>query len=80
MSRKKSHSTATAESLIVRDPEIMGGTPVFAGSRVPVKALFDYLQAGDPLDRFLDHFPTVQREIAVALLAEIGQRISRGEI
>jgi uncharacterized protein (DUF433 family) len=54
--------------VIHSDPEIMGGTPVFVGTRVPVSALFDYLEAGDPLDRFLDHFPTVRREQAVAAL------------
>jgi uncharacterized protein (DUF433 family) len=47
------------------DPEIMGGTPVFVGTRVPVDAMFDYLAAGDSLSRFLRHFPTVNREQAV---------------
>ena len=50
------------------DPEIMGGTPVFVGTRVPVTAMFDYLVAGDSLERFLDHFPTVTREQAVEAL------------
>ncbi len=50
------------------DPEIMGGTPVFVGSRVPVQTLLDYLEAGDPLDEFLDNFPSVSREQAVAVL------------
>ena len=50
------------------DPEIMGGTPVFAGTRVPVQTLVDYLAAGDPLDEFLDNFPSVTREQAVAVL------------
>ena len=80
MLQHKRNSTVIATELIVQDPEIMSGTPVFAGSRVPVKTLFDYLKAGDPLERFLDHFPTVERELAVALLAEIGERINRGEI
>lgn len=48
----------------------MGGAPVFRGTRVPVQALFDYIEAGDPLERFLDHFPTVSREQAVAALEE----------
>ena len=48
----------------------MSGTPCFAGTRVPVQNLFDYLEAGDPLDEFLDNFPTVSREQAVALLEE----------
>lgn len=57
--------------LITRDPEILGGTPVFAGTRVPVKALFDYLESGDSLDTFLEGFPSVSREQAVALLAAL---------
>ena len=56
------------ESLVQSDPEVLGGTPVFAGTRVPVKNLLDYLAAGDSLDRFLDHFPSVTREQAVAAL------------
>ena len=58
----------TLESIVSVDPEVMSGTPVFAGTRVPVKNLLDYLAAGDPLDRFLDHFPSVRREQAVAAL------------
>lgn len=50
------------------DPEILGGTPVFVGTRVPAKTLFDYLEAGDPLDDFLNDFPSVTREQAVAAL------------
>jgi uncharacterized protein (DUF433 family) len=80
MSQHKLNPTLASEKLIVQDPDIMWGTPVFAGSRVPVKTLFDYLKAGDPLERFLDHFPTVERALAVALLAEIGERINRGEL
>ncbi|MEJ7709841.1 MAG: DUF433 domain-containing protein [Pyrinomonadaceae bacterium] len=62
---------AMTESVIETSPDILGGTPVFKGTRVPVTALFDYLAAGDPLERFLDHFPTVRREQAVALLEEL---------
>jgi uncharacterized protein (DUF433 family) len=51
-------------------PEILGGTPVFVGTRVPVKALLDYLEGGHRLDDFLDDFPTVTREQAVAALEE----------
>ena len=54
--------------VVQSDPEIMGGEPVFAGTRVPVKALFDHLEAGDSLDVFLDSFPNVSREQAVAAL------------
>jgi uncharacterized protein (DUF433 family) len=50
------------------DPEIMGGTPVFVGTRVPVQTLLDYLEAGDPLDEFLEDFPTVSREQVIAVL------------
>ena len=57
-----------ADKLIERNPEILGGTPVFAGTRVPVRILMEHLEAGDRLDEFLDDFPTVTREQAVALL------------
>ena len=59
---------ATVDSIIHSDPEILGGTPVFRGTRVPVKNLVDYLAAGDTLDQFLDDFPSVSREQAVAAL------------
>ena len=51
------------------DPEILAGEPVFVGTRVPLKNLFDYLEAGDSLEVFLDEFPDVTREQAVAALA-----------
>lgn len=54
--------------IVHRDPDILGGTPVFVGTRVPVKTLFDYLEAGDSLEVFLDEFPSVSREQAVAAL------------
>ena len=50
------------------DPDILGGTPVFVGTRVPMKTLLDYLEAGDSLDEFLNHFPSVHREQAIAVL------------
>ncbi len=50
------------------DPEIMGGTPVFTGTRVPVQTLLDYLEGGDTIDEFLDGFPGVSREQAIAFL------------
>lgn len=50
------------------DPAIMGGTPVFVGTRVPLQTLIDYLEAGDPLGEFLEDFPTVSREQAIAAL------------
>lgn len=58
------------EAVVHSDPEVMSGTPVFVGTRVPVDALFDYLVAGDGLNRFLRHFPSVSREQAVAALEE----------
>ena len=54
--------------MIERSPDVLGGTPVFAGTRVPVQTLLDYLEAGERLDDFLDDFPTVKREAAVAVL------------
>lgn len=54
--------------VVHRNPAILGGTPVFVGTRVPVKILFDYLEAGDSLDVFLEEFPSVKREQAVAAL------------
>jgi uncharacterized protein (DUF433 family) len=61
-------AVATLETIVQVDPEILGGTPVFRGTRVPVKNLLDYLAAGDTLEQFLDDFPTVKREQAVAAL------------
>jgi uncharacterized protein (DUF433 family) len=58
----------TEQLPIHSDPEIMGGTPVFVGTRVPVQTLLEYLEAGDPLDEFLDDFPSVTRDQAVAVL------------
>ncbi len=58
----------TLESVVRSDPDVLGGTPVFAGTRVPVRNLIDYLSAGDSLERFLDHFPSVTREQAIAAL------------
>jgi uncharacterized protein (DUF433 family) len=57
-------------SLITADPEIHSGTPVFAGTRVPVKTLFDHLEAGDSLEIFLEDFPSVSRQHAVAVLEQ----------
>ncbi len=54
--------------IVHSDPEILGGTPVFIGTRVPVQSLFDYLEGGEPLDEFLRQFPSVRREQTVAAL------------
>jgi uncharacterized protein (DUF433 family) len=56
--------------IISIDPEVMGGTPCFAGTRVPVQTLLDYLQAGDSIDDFLEGFPTVKREQVIAFMDE----------
>ena len=57
-------------SVIVRDPEILGGEPVFRGTRVPYQALLDYLQGRHTLDHFLEDFPTVSRAMAIQALEE----------
>ena len=57
------------------DPEILGGTPVFVGTRVPVQSLFDHLEGGDTIDDFLEGFPSVQREQVIALLEESKQHL-----
>jgi len=57
------------EELIERDPEKMSGTPVFSGTRVPIKHLFDYLEGGDTLEEFLNQFPSVNRDQALAVLS-----------
>ncbi|WP_035563313.1 DUF433 domain-containing protein [Hymenobacter sp. IS2118] len=62
------------KTLITVDPDILGGQPVFAGTRVPVESLFDHLEAGVALDEFLDDFPTVAKAQAVALL-EMANRL-----
>ena len=58
------------EQAISRDAEVMHGTPVFRGTRVPVQTLFEYLEGGDTLEDFLEGFPTVSRELAVQALEE----------
>ena len=59
---------STVNDLITKDPDILGGTPVFRGTRVPFHSLLDYLEAGQTLDDFLDDFPTVTRQTAVQAL------------
>jgi uncharacterized protein (DUF433 family) len=61
---------AKPADIVVRDPEILGGTPVFRGTRVPFQNLLDYLEGGETLDEFLDDFPTVTREAAIAALEQ----------
>jgi uncharacterized protein (DUF433 family) len=64
-------------SVILSDPEILGGTPCFRGTRVPVDSLIDYLKAGETLDEFLDNFPSVTKEAAIAALEEATYLIVR---
>jgi uncharacterized protein (DUF433 family) len=61
------------KDIVHSDPEILGGTPVFVGTRVPVRILLDYLEGGDPLEEFLDNYPSVSREQAVGFLEEAGK-------
>lgn len=69
--------TQMARSVIHSNPEILGGTPVFVGTRVPLKNLIDYLEGGHPLDEFLDDFPSVSREQVVAALEEAKEALIR---
>jgi uncharacterized protein (DUF433 family) len=61
---------ASTDSVIVKDPQILGGEPVFRNTRVPFQALIDYLEGGQSLDEFLSDFPTVTRDAAIASLEE----------
>ena len=61
--------------IVHSDPEIVSGTPVFVGTRVPVQALLDYLEGGETIEEFLDDFPSVAREQAVAFLEEAGRAL-----
>ncbi len=65
------------ENIIASDPEILGGTPVFSGTRVPFRALLDYLEGGDTLEEFLDDFPTVSRSAAIAALDQAEVHLNR---
>ena len=56
--------------VVIKNPEILGGEPVFRGTRVPFKVLIDYLEGGDTLDQFLEQYPSVSRELAVAAIEE----------
>ena len=59
---------AKLDQIVRRDPDILGGAPIFLGTRVPIRSLFEYLEGGDTLDEFLSQFPSVKREQAIALL------------
>ena len=64
-----------AEQIIQADPEILGGTPVFTGTRVPIRSLFDHLEGGDSIDDFLEGFPSVTRAQVIAFLEEAKDRL-----
>ena len=64
-----------SQSVICRDPEVMGGTPVFCGTRVPVQTLIEYLEAGNSIDEFLEGFPTVTRAQVIAFLEEAREKL-----
>ena len=66
------------EPVIVRDPDVMHGLPVFRGTRVPVQTLFEYLEGGESLEDFLEGFPTVTRDMAVRALEEAKQLLLAG--
>jgi uncharacterized protein (DUF433 family) len=63
------------KQIVSCSPEVMGGTPVFAGTRVPIQTLLDYLEAGDSIDEFLKGFPSVKREQVIAFLEEAKARM-----
>jgi uncharacterized protein (DUF433 family) len=63
------------KKLISSTPDVMSGTPVFAGTRVPVQTLMDYIEGGDSIDDFLEGFPTVKREQVIAFLEEAKKRM-----
>jgi uncharacterized protein (DUF433 family) len=65
--------SVASRSIYHSDPEIMSGTPVFVGTRVPIQALWDYLSGGHPLAEFLDDFPSVTREQAIAMIALVAE-------
>jgi len=65
----------SSNNIISRNKEILGGTPVFRGTRVPVKALWDYLKSGDTVEDFLEDFPSVEREQVIALIERAQKRI-----
>ncbi len=72
--------TETTQTVISRSPDVMSGAPVFAGTRVPVQSLLDYLAGGHPLEEFLEDFPTVKREQALELLQKLKASLATAQI
>ncbi len=64
-----------SSKILCRDPEVMGGTPVFCGTRVPVQTLMDYIEAGDSIDEFLKGFPSVTRAQVIGFLQELKDKL-----
>ena len=72
--------TETAQTIISRSPDVMSGAPVFAGTRVPIQSLLDYLAGGHPLEEFLEDFPTVRREQSLELLQKLKESLATAQI
>jgi uncharacterized protein (DUF433 family) len=72
--------TEVEAQIVTRSPDVMSGAPVFAGTRVPVQTIIDYLAGGHPLDDFLDDFPTVRREQALELLRRVKEMIADAQL
>jgi uncharacterized protein (DUF433 family) len=72
--------TEVETQIISRSPNILSGTPVFAGTRVPVQTIIDYVAGGHSLDEFLDDFPTVRRDQALELLQQIKERLGDAQV
>ena len=75
-----SMKTEAVQTVISRSPDVMSGAPVFTGTRVPVQSLLDYLAGGHPLEEFLEDFPTVRREQALALLQNLKDSLQTAQI
>jgi len=75
----KARSVNLVGGVIVKDPDVLGGAPVFRGTLVPFQALLDYLEGGQNLDEFIDDFPTVTREAAVSAL-ELANSVLAGQL
>lgn len=71
------YDTGMNTQIIASSPEVMGGTPVFAGTRVPVQTLMDYIKGGESIDDFLDGFPTVTKEEVIAFLEVAQEQIAK---
>ncbi|HEY0545834.1 MAG TPA: DUF433 domain-containing protein [Pyrinomonadaceae bacterium] len=72
--------TEVEAQVISRSPDVMSGAPVFAGTRVPIQTIIDYLAGGHPLEAFLDDFPTVRREQALELLQRVKEMLTDAQI